>query len=520
MNISRIAVLCCLLVLMTGCTHPLSRDDKKMLAKAAQMTITMAFIGAGGGGGAAASMSEGGAGTVAFGIGSSIALNKSIVMNLDKRQAELQQSRSATQGYLDIERTTPYQLHLYTTSQAAFNSGSDQLTPQIKSTLNDIATTMQRHADAKLIFADHTNSDEKMVPSSMGLAKRRSLAAIQYLQKHGVEKWRLETNHAAHTLDSASEKTDTTIHPLDIMMTSQLLGLKKDLDIQDQSIRAFPSTQQHNLIVKRSGRDRLKLTMVHQAAFKHGSSSLTLQGIAVMDDLVTMLKRHPYASVEITGHADDHSLAEENRQLSKKRAQTIADYLKQNGMNPLRIQSMGTGKAAYHVAGNHTQEDAYRRVEIIIANRLFNLAKYTGLQEDEALLFQSARREELIVKRPTVNKLNLILAHQASFSLGSAVLQPQAQTALKETITMLKRYRSSAIHVIGHAKEKNTSSADKALSIIRARIVADFLRQQGIADVRVDSRGMGRSLYAATAYTNDPDIFQRVELMIEARHAL
>ena len=85
---------------------------------------------------------------------------------------------------------------------------------------------------------------------------------------------------------------------------------------------------------------------------------------------------------------------------------------------------------------------------------------------------------------------------------------------------MLKRYRSSVIHVIGHAKENSSASADMALSARRAGVVAGFLQQQGIADVRLDSKGTGRSLYAATANAAGADLFRRVEIMIEARHAI
>jgi len=512
MNTSRISLLCSLLILFAGCTHPLSRADKKTFAKMAQVGITMAFIGAGGAGGtAAASMDEGAAGTVAFGVGSGILLKQQVVMSLDRRQQELQQSRSATQGYLIVERPVPSRLHLYTSDRAGFIPGSIHLTPQSRMALNDIAAVMRRHADAKVIITD--NSDP--------LSVNRAVAVAHYLQQQGIEVWRIETVHSDNkVVKTAGRKTFINHRPLDISMSSQLLDLKKDLDLLEQSLRALPSTLRHDLIVKRAGRDRLKLTMAHQAAFKRGSSQLTAQGSAVMASLTAMLKRHPYASVDIIGHADDGATAEANKKLSLQRAQTIADYLKQRGMDPLRIHNDGTGHAAYQVAGHHKHKDAYRRVEITVANRLFNLAKYTSLQEEEALLFLSATQENLIVKRPTLNKLNLILAHQASFSPGSAQLRPQATTALKETVAMLKRYRSSVIHVIGHAKENSSSLADMKLSARRAGRVADFLQQQGIADVRLNSKGMGRALYAATAYDNSADIFRRVEITIEARHAI
>jgi len=147
------------------------------------------------------------------------------------------------------------------------------------------------------------------------------------------------------------------------------------------------------------------------------------------------------------------------------------------------------------------------------------LVKYVDRQEEEAVLFQSSIREDLIVRRPTLNRLDLLLAHRAAFAPGSARLHPRAQTVLKEVAAMLRRYRDSAVHVIGHASEKNSPVEDRKLSGFRARVVADFLKQQGIAGGRVDSKGAG-SIFYAPIDKNETDTYRRVEIMIEARHGI
>ncbi|MDQ6960628.1 MAG: OmpA family protein [Mariprofundaceae bacterium] len=75
------------------------------------------------------------------------------------------------------------------------------------------------------------------------------------------------------------------------------------------------------------------------------------------------------------------------------------------------------------------------------------------------------------------------------------------------------------IHVIGHASEKPSSAEDKKLSGLRAHVVADLLKQQGIAPERVDNKGVGRILYAPIN-KDETDTFRRVEIMIEARHGI
>jgi len=505
--------------MVAGCTHPLTREDKKLISKMAKVTATMAFAGIGAGGGTVGmDESVGGGGAVAIGAGAAIALRQSVVLNLDKREEELRQSESMKQGYMVVERPSPYRLRLLTDHQAAFTSRSARLTPQILVVLNDIAETMKRHEDAKIMITGHADGGGT-IAADRQLAERRVRAARRYLEQHGVQAWRIERRGEDHAIDTTTEKKDASIHRrLEIIITSQLLNLRADLDLQERNLRQLQSSKANDLMVKRSGPDTLKLTMAHRAAFTHGSTELTPQGSAAMNDLARLLKRHPYASVEIIGHANDSPLPKENRQLSEQRARAVANYLKQGGMDTLRVQSKGAGQTVYNVESNHAQ-DAYRRVEIIIANRPFNLVKYTDRQEEEAVLFQSAIHEDLIVRRPTLNKLDLILAHQAAFAPNSAKLPPRAHMALKEVVAMLKRYRQSAIHVIGHAGEKNSPIKGRELSGLRARVVADFLKQQGIASERVDSKGAGRILYAPIN-KDETDTFRRLEIIIEARHGI
>jgi len=519
MNTFRISVLFILLVMVAGCTHPLNREDKKLLSKMAKVTATMAFAGIGAGGGTVGmDESVGGGGAVAIGAGAAIALRQSVVLNLDKREEELRQSESVKQGYMIVERFTPYQLRLSTAHQAAFANGSALLTPQIHVALNDITATMKRHKDAKIMITGHAD-DGGTIAADRQLAERRVRAARRYMEQHGVEAWRIEHSCEEHAIDTTNEKKNAYAHRrLDIIITSLLLDLRADLDLQERNIRQFQSSKDNDLMVKRSGPGTLKLAMAHRAAFSPGSTELPPQGDAAMNDPARLLKRHPYANVEIIGHANDSNSPERNRQLSEQRAQAIANYMKQGGMDALRVRSRGAGQTVYNVEGKHAQ-DAYRRVEIILSNKPLNLVKYVDRQEEEAVLFQSAIHEDLIVRRPTLNKLNLILAHQAAFAAESVKLPPRAHMALKEVVTMLKRYRQSVIHVIGHAGEKNSSAEDRTLSELRARVVAGLLKQQGIATARVDSKGVGRKLYAPIN-KGETDTFRRVEIVIEARHGI
>jgi len=502
---------------IVGCTHSLTREDKKVLAKTARAAVTVFFVGVGAGGGSMG-MGNGDAGSVALGIGAGISLRQGVALNLDRREEELRQSKSAKRGYMVVERISPYRLSLFMAHQAEFGSGSARLTPQSHMVLNDIAIIMKRHEDAKIIITGRSDAKGKAAMDKQ-LSEHRAEASIRYMEQHGVEAWRIERNSEDHVIHTMNEKRDASIqHRLDLIITSQLLDLKADMNLLESTVRQFRSAKENDLIVNRAGPYALKLVMAHRAAFSPGSAGLTRQSSTVMNDLAGLLKRHPYANVEIIAHANDRNSPEENRRLSSQRVRAVAGYLKQGGIEVSRVQGRGRGKTVYDVAGKPAQ-DAYRRMEIIIVNRLLNLVKYVDQQEEEAVRFQSAILDDLVVLRRTLTRLDLILAHQAAFTPGSADLRPAGEITLKEVAAMLKHYRQSTIQVIGHAGKKDPSTANGTLSGLRARIVANFLKAQGIADVRVNSKGVGGILYAPID-KNETDTYQRVEIMIEAQHGI
>jgi len=83
--------------------------------------------------------------------------------------------------------------------------------------------------------------------------------------------------------------------------------------------------------------------------------------------LLKFLRQNPKISVEIQGHTDDVGKVEDNLNLSQKRAEAVAAYLLEQGIEPYRLQAKGYGESQ-PVAGNITDEDRAqnRRTEIKI----------------------------------------------------------------------------------------------------------------------------------------------------------
>ncbi len=83
--------------------------------------------------------------------------------------------------------------------------------------------------------------------------------------------------------------------------------------------------------------------------------------------LAANLLRYPNSTVLITGHTDDTGSFQYNRDLSLRRAQSVASQLSAGGVSPARLQTFGAGYDQ-PIASNLTPEgrQANRRVDITI----------------------------------------------------------------------------------------------------------------------------------------------------------
>ncbi len=86
-----------------------------------------------------------------------------------------------------------------------------------------------------------------------------------------------------------------------------------------------------------------------------------------LDQIATNLTQYPNSLIDVMGHTDSTGSDDYNMDLSKRRADAVADYLVMRGVSRARIESIGYGER-YPVADNGTAEGRARnrRVEIKI----------------------------------------------------------------------------------------------------------------------------------------------------------
>ncbi|UII25666.1 OmpA family protein [Fulvivirga maritima] len=102
--------------------------------------------------------------------------------------------------------------------------------------------------------------------------------------------------------------------------------------------------------------------------FDTGKSDLRTESLAELFQIRSLLSENPKMTVQINGHTDNIGNAVYNKVLSKKRAQSVVDYLISHNIDPNRLSAKGFGEERPLVS-NDDEEDGReinRRTEIEI----------------------------------------------------------------------------------------------------------------------------------------------------------
>ncbi|HEY5823421.1 MAG TPA: OmpA family protein [Cyclobacteriaceae bacterium] len=101
--------------------------------------------------------------------------------------------------------------------------------------------------------------------------------------------------------------------------------------------------------------------------FETNKSTLRSEHFVTLNSIVDYLLGHPERSVRISGHTDNVGREPHNLTLSKQRADVVAEYLVDNGVDINRVETSGLGSSK-PIAPNTTEEGRKknRRVELLI----------------------------------------------------------------------------------------------------------------------------------------------------------
>lgn len=99
--------------------------------------------------------------------------------------------------------------------------------------------------------------------------------------------------------------------------------------------------------------------------FEFNKATLKQESFFILDQVYASLVEWPEIKVEIIGHTDSYGAKLYNKRLSKKRAETVRDYLVSKGISPARLSALGKGEDE-PIATNKTEDGraTNRRVEL------------------------------------------------------------------------------------------------------------------------------------------------------------
>ena len=99
--------------------------------------------------------------------------------------------------------------------------------------------------------------------------------------------------------------------------------------------------------------------------FEYNSAALTMASHAPLDAVADGLKKHQRVKVEIQGHSDSTGSVPYNMKLSQRRADSVRDYLVQQGVNADQLQTKGYGPTQ-PIATNKTAEGRAKNRRVVM----------------------------------------------------------------------------------------------------------------------------------------------------------
>jgi OmpA-OmpF porin, OOP family len=132
---------------------------------------------------------------------------------------------------------------------------------------------------------------------------------------------------------------------------------------------------------------------------------------------------------------------------------------------------------------------------------------------DQKRIVQAAPPPSPAPAPPPVQKK--IVLRGVNFDFDKSNIRADAAPILKEAASILKDNPNVKITVEGHTDSKGTDDYNLKLSMRRAAAVKAYLVQEGVADARLSTRGLGESQPVASNETDDGRAQnRRVELKV------
>lgn len=139
-------------------------------------------------------------------------------------------------------------------------------------------------------------------------------------------------------------------------------GIGAYMDKQERELRQIEGVE-----VYRTDEDELNVVVKNEVLFDFNSAALRGASKDSLQEMAGVFEKYGNTTIEVEGHTDSVGSASYNRDLSRRRASSVARYLRNLGVDSDRLEIVGRGESDPR-ASNQTARGRQqnRRVEIHI----------------------------------------------------------------------------------------------------------------------------------------------------------
>jgi len=135
--------------------------------------------------------------------------------------------------------------------------------------------------------------------------------------------------------------------------------------------------------------------------------------------------------------------------------------------------------------------------------------------EFERQLASERNAHQVEVERLQNENLKITMNSEVSFDFNSAAIKPAFTRTLDKVNDIVARYSRTSVRVVGHTDSVGSAAYNQRLSEDRAKSVAWYMEDNGVAAGRVSAEGRGEAQPRATNESEaGRQLNRRVELLI------
>jgi outer membrane protein OmpA-like peptidoglycan-associated protein len=364
--------------------------------------------------------------------------------------------------------------------------------------LDKLADNLKDNPTYSILITGHTDN-KGSAAHNLELSKNRAAAVGEYLSKKGVEKERIFTKGMGSSAPLASNKTEA----------GQSKNRRVEFTITTEKDKVTDNVVMATAEVKKSDLNQNKILQL--VKFEYDRADIKVGTFKELDNIVTQLNENPLLHIVITGHTDNVGPNDYNLELSRRRAESVGNYLSSKGIEKNRIRTKGYGSAV-PLANNNTVAGQIknRRVEYkfvpsnedlpekeIITEPVKEIAKVENPVQTE---IPKKVEKPVEIKKDLIEKSyfdeksetgkNYILKN-VRFESDKDLFLDGSSTELDKLLKYLNEDKSLNVIISGHTDIKGYKVRNIQLSARRAAAICEYLVEKGIDRSRISFQGYG-----------------------------